>query len=94
MISIKKFMQVIPFFKMNDEFHPTILITEDPSLEKLLRDTVQFQFNNLAIVPKEIKENASFDDTKLLNTIHNQTKDFHYDMDWLYCHGVWINIGQ
>ena len=94
MISYKTFLTTIPYFRMNDESHPTILITEDPNIEQLLRDTVQFQFNNMAIVPKEIVDNAIFDDMELLNVIHSQIKDFHYDMDWLSCHGSSINIGE
>ena len=94
MISYKTFLTVIPHFRLNDDFHPTILITEDPNIEQLLRDTVQFQFNNMAIVPKEIIDNAIFDDTELLNVIHSQIKDFHYDMDWLSCHSSNIKIGE
>ena len=94
MISYKAFLTALPHFRMTDDSHPTILITEDPNIEQLLRDTVQFQFNNMAIVPKEIVDNAIFDDMELLNVIHSQIKDFHYDMDWLSCHGSSINIGE
>lgn len=48
----------------------------------------------MAIVPKEIEENAVFDDCELLKTIHSQIKDFHHDMDWLSCHSSIFNIGE